>query len=394
MQHERPGASRIDVGVGPGLADADSGQWDRLIGPDNFYNSHAWLHALELAHGDTSVITATSGGTLLGALPVWPGENATSGLFHLPSLFPALDTEWSPDYLWLGARRSVYNELICTRNEARPRILKALLEEALRAARDRGRAGIVMPYLAGDDARELACAHPRARVLLHDADASIDIPVGGFSEHLTHMSRRDRHLRRAELRTCERSGTIIKWMPLSGDAMQAAADLVTQNRARHGGTADIGWMRRSLTAQRISGVLRRAIGCFGIRDGRPVAVTICYAHHDRLFARYYGFDYRATQPAGEYFVLSYCAPIDYAATCGFRRYRLAVSAQQLKVRRGASLAPLAAVVLPAHGTACGGEEAAAYNAATARHWREVCQGRPHAMGPEWDVWESGHTHTN
>ncbi|MEU7025021.1 GNAT family N-acetyltransferase [Streptomyces sp. NPDC046203] len=397
--------ARIAVRTIDSVAAVAPRQWDALVGPDNFYNSHRWLRALELAHGDTAVVTVSGDGRLLGALPTWPGER-DAPLFRLPDLFPELTGSWPDGYLWLGARRSVYNELLCVRGPLRTPTLTALMRGALATARSRGAlatarsrgalatarsrgaAGLVLPYLTGRDAAELARTHPRARVLLHDADANLPVPDGGFAAHLARMRHGDRTRRRAELRACERAGTAVRWLPLTEETIPVAADLITQNRARYGGTADPGWIRRSFAAQHRSGVLGQAVGCFGFRDGRPVAVTVCYTHHDRLYARYFGFDYRRAQPAGEYFVLSYYAPLDYAAARGLPHLRLAVSAWRHKTRRGAVLSPLAAVVLPLGHEVCTPERAAVFNHATARRWRARCATRPQALAPEWDHWES------
>ncbi|GAA1394704.1 GNAT family N-acetyltransferase [Kitasatospora putterlickiae] len=378
----------IEADVLPSFAEVDPAAWDRLVGPDNFYNCGAWVHALELAHGDTALVTAASGGRLLGALPVWPGENDGPGLFHLPTLLPDVTEARSSAYLWLGARRSTYNELVCTRGEARARTLDTLLGTALRLARERGLDGVVMPYLAADDARELARRQPRATVLLHDADANLAVAVGGYAEQLARMSQPDRTRRRAERRACERGDTTVEWRPLDRrEAVRRTAALVTQTRARYGGTADPGWMLRSFEAQARTGVLDRAVACFAVRDGHPVAVNVCYPHGDRLYARYFGFDHRAAEPHGEYFVLCYQAPVDYAAACGFRRYRLAISAWRIKIRQGAVLSPLAVVVLPRHGRLCDPGTARRHNARTARLWATRCAARPWALAPEWGGWD-------
>ncbi|RMI47275.1 hypothetical protein EBO15_03570 [Actinomadura harenae] len=378
---------RITVHTTAGVGAIAREDWDALVGPDNFYNSHRWLHALELAHGSDTVVTTTTGdGVLLGAMPTWPGEAGAPGLFCPPDLFPGLAGTWPGDWLWLGARRSVYNELLCVRGPLRDRALAALLHGARTVARSRGAAGVIMPYLAAADARDLARAHPRATVLLHDADATMDLPAGGFAEHLAGMPQGDRTRRRAELRAFERAGTRVEWRALTGATSRVAADLITQNRARHGGTADPRWMRRSFAAQRRCGVLDQAVGHFGIRDGRPVAVTVCYTHHDRLYARYYGFDYRNAEPACEYFVLAYCAPLDYAAVHNLHRYRLAVSAWDVKARRGATLSPLAAVVLALGHDVCSPQRAAVFNHEVARQWQGRLAGRPRALGRGWDDW--------
>ncbi|MFF7454711.1 peptidogalycan biosysnthesis protein [Kitasatospora sp. NPDC008115] len=388
-----PRTEAVHVAIAPSLAAIERGQWNALVGPDNFYNSRPWLRGLEIAHGEGPVVTASLGGRLLGALPTWPGERDAPGLFHLSGLAAGIEVDRPADYLWLGARRSVFNELVCVRGPLRGVTLRALLRGALGLAASCGAAGVVMPYLSADDARELADAHPGARALLHDADANLDVPPGGFEELLAAAGQHDRTRRRAELRACARGGTAVEWSPLGARAAREAAYLVTQNRARYGGTADVGWMERSFAAQRASGVLDQAIGCFGLRDGRPVAVTVCYRHHDRLYARYYGFDYRRSRPACEYFALTYCAPVDFAAAHGLRRYRLAVSAPELKVRRGAVLDPLGAVLLPLDAPVAGREVIDALNARTVRRWRDRCRTRQHALGAAWDGWEAGRSAT-
>ncbi|MFG2112080.1 hypothetical protein ACGFRB_05480 [Streptomyces sp. NPDC048718] len=230
-------AVRISVRTTGSVAAVAPRQWDALVGPDNFYNSHRRLRALELTHGDTAVVTASGDGRLLGALPTWPGER-DAPLFRLPDLFPGPAGSWPDGYLWLGARRSVYNELLCVRGPLRTPTLTALMRGALATARSRGAAGLVLPYPTGRDAAELARTHPRARVLLHDADANLPVPQGGFATHLARMRHGDRTRRRAELRACERAGTVVRRLPLTEEAIPVAADLITQNRARYGGTAD------------------------------------------------------------------------------------------------------------------------------------------------------------
>lgn len=92
-----------DLGVVP------QADWDRLVGPDNFFNTYRWLCA----------------------------PHATAGLAPF---------------------RATYNELVCVAGERRPPVLRALLDEG-----QRGVAGTVMPYLAGDHGRELAPRIPGAR---------------------------------------------------------------------------------------------------------------------------------------------------------------------------------------------------------------------------------------
>ncbi|MEU8540522.1 bifunctional class I SAM-dependent methyltransferase/GNAT family N-acetyltransferase [Streptomyces sp. NPDC048717] len=219
--HTGDTAVRISVRTTGSVAAVAPRQWDALVGPDNFHNSHRRLRALELTHGDTAVVTASGDGRLLGALPTWPGER-DAPLFRLPDLFPGPAGSWPDGYLWLGARHSVYNELLCLRGPLRTPTLTALMRGALATARSRGAAGLVLPYPTGRDAAEPARTHPRARVLLHDADANLPVPEGGFATHLARMRHGDRTRRRAELRACERAGTAVRRLPLTEEAIPVA----------------------------------------------------------------------------------------------------------------------------------------------------------------------------
>jgi predicted N-acyltransferase len=377
----------ITVEYVDGVAPISPIAWDALVSPDNFYNSYRWLRGLEGAVGRHAVVVARSGGRLVGAVPTWPGEhNAPGSLFCLADMLPGLGRRWEPEWLWLGGYRSVYNEVLAVHGPGRHRVLGELLEGALALAAGQGRAGLAMPYLNAEDARELAVAHPRANAIVHSADANITIPVGGYEEFLARMSQRDRTRRRAELRAVERSGTTITWAPMTRSVADLAAPLIAQNRARYGSPAGTGWMRRAFAAQYASHVLEDAYACLATRDDRVIAVNVCYPFADRLYARYFGFDYTSAAPACEYFAVVYSAPLTFGAAGGYRRYRLAISAWDLKIRRGAVLSPLAVVVLPLSGSVTTPAQASACTASACRHWRELTARHPDALSPGWAYW--------
>ncbi|MFJ8434065.1 hypothetical protein ACIQ9P_22455 [Kitasatospora sp. NPDC094019] len=382
-----PTAGAIGTLVLPDAHGVDPASWDRLVGADNFYGSHRWVRSTHLASGGDPVITASESGELLGAVPTWPGEGGDDGMFSLPGILPGL-AAGRGEHLWLGTRRAVRNELVCVRGPRRRPVLRALLGRALDLAADRATEGVVMPYLAGADALELAAAHPRARALLHSADTYLPVPPGGARELTARADQHSRTRRRSEMRAFQRTGTIIKTVRLTEDIVARIAYLIAQNRSRHGGSGGQRVVLDALNAQRATGLLDDAVAFLGLRGTDLVAATVCYEHRDRLYARYFGYDYASTAPTNEYFLLTYHAPLDYAAECGFRRYRTAISAWDVKVRRGARLTPLAAVVLPLRGAVCTPARQREHNITAAGHWRELARTRPLAMGPEWACWES------
>ncbi|MCX4683397.1 hypothetical protein OG401_03595 [Kitasatospora purpeofusca] len=378
----------IGARVHPDAHGIDPAAWDSLVGADNFYGSHRWVRSTHLASGGDPVVTASASGVLLGVLPTWPGAGGEDEMFSLSGILPGLAAVGGGRQLWLGTRRSVRNELVCVRGPRRRPVLRALLGRALELAADRGEDGVVMAYLAGEDALELAAAHPRARALLHSADTYLPVPPGGAGELSARSHRHSRARRRSELRSFQRTGTVVKTVRLTEDLVPRIADLIAQNRTRHGSSGGPQAVLDALNAQRATGLLDDAVAFLGLRGPDLVAATVCYEHGDQLYARYFGYDYTTTVPTNEYFQLGYNAPLDYAAECGFRRYRTAISAWDVKVRRGARLTPLAAVVLPLRGAVCTPARQREFNIAAAGRWRELAGGHLQAMGPEWACWDS------
>ncbi|MFB7376748.1 hypothetical protein ACFC6U_22185 [Kitasatospora purpeofusca] len=386
-----PTAVAVGTRVHPDSHGIDSAAWDRLIGADNFYGSHRWVRSTHLASGGDPVVTASASGVLLGVLPTWPGEGGGDEMFSLPGILPDLAAAGGGGagrQLWLGTRRSVRNELLCVRGPQRRPVLRALLGRALDLASDRGDDGVVMAYLAGEDALELAAAHPRARALLHSADTYLPVPPGGAGELSARADQHSRTRRRSEMRAFQRTGTVVKTSRLTEDLVPRVAELIAQNRTRHGSSGGPQAVLDALNAQRATGLLDDAVAFLGLRGPDLVAATVCYEHGDQLYARYFGYDYTRTAPTNEYFLLTYHAPLDYAAECGFRRYRTAISAWDVKIRRGARLTPLAAVVLPLRGAVCTPARQREHNITAAGQWRELAGTHLQAMGPEWACWDS------
>jgi predicted N-acyltransferase len=334
----------IDIKMATSIVDFIPEEWDRVVDDQNFYQSHAWLRGLEYLWGSRGIIAGRVGSELVGALPIWAGEHDTPGLFHLSSMFGDVPGQWKARFLWLGSHRGVSNGLIVAPGNIA--VLGELLDYAWSTAARAGLAGVVMPYVPIGKAVALAAHHPAAHVLLHSAEAEMVVPPDGFAGHLATLCRRDRIKQRAELRQFHSTGNSVTWTPLTGAVVAQAADLITQNRARYGSGQGREWMNRSFAAQERSGVLGQATAGLCRREGRTIAIMVCYRFRSRLYARYFGFDYATTKPRHEYFVLSYSMALDYAARQGFRRYHLATSALDVKIRRGADLIPQAAVVLP------------------------------------------------
>lgn len=371
----------ISTHVVDSVAETAEDEWDRLVGSDNFFHSHSWLTGLEHLFGRGRAVVASEGGRLVGVLPTWSGEHGRPGLFSLPTMFAGLPGPWHGRFLWLGAHRCVSNGLATSG----PVAAHALLEHVRQAASRRRLAGVVLPYVPVPG-NLFEPAHPLAHAVLHSAQADMAVPPGGLAEYLDLLPRDDRNRRRAELRKFDSAGNTVSWEPVAGRVAEDAARLIAQNRSRYGNHQGADLIRRSFAAQRRGGVLNQAVAGVCRRRGRMVAVLVCYRHRRHLYARYAGFDYAAADPALEYLVLVYCLALDFAAANGFTHYHLSTSALEIKARRGATLAPLAAFVLQTAGDRLDPASVRAHNERFVACYQQRFGHRPHVLGPGWDHW--------
>ncbi|MEU4340846.1 peptidogalycan biosysnthesis protein [Nocardia sp. NPDC023852] len=319
-------------------------EWDGLVPPGDLFCSHAWLRHLDEAAGRRPVLTVSIGSRVTGATALWEGE-PMPGLFYLPEFFPELSGPWQHPFVWLGARRSVRNGLICTAGPQRSATLSHLLAGSLHYARENGRAGVVMPYLPVSAARELGRAHPAAHVLLHSAEATVAVPPHGTADLVAHAGGHNRKRRRRELRDFTAAGFTLEWVDLTPEIEAAIAPLIAATRRRYGNGQGVVWMLRVFAAQRRVGLLDHAKVLLCHRNGRLATVAVCYRHGDSLHGRYFGADDAVSRDGYPYFVTTCYAPIDYAAHNGLPRLFLSTSSLEAKIRRGATVEPLAAVVL-------------------------------------------------
>ncbi|MEV5839816.1 peptidogalycan biosysnthesis protein [Nocardia sp. NPDC052112] len=319
-------------------------EWDDLVPPGELFCSYAWLRHLDEVAGPHPVLTISIGNRITGATALWDGEQ-TPGLFHLPEFFPKVPGPWQRTFVWLGARRSVRNGLICTAGPQRSATLAHLLAGSLDYARENGHVGVVMPYLPVSAARELGRAHPAAHVLLHAAEATVAVPPRGTADFVEHAGGHNRKRRLRELRDFAAADFTLEWVDLTVEIEAVIAPLIAATRRRYGSGQGVAWMLGVFAAQRRVGLLDHAKVLLCHRNGRLATVAVCYRHGDSLHGRYFGADEAVSRDGYPYFVTTCYAPIDYAAHNGLSRLFLSTSALEAKIRRGATVEPLAAVVL-------------------------------------------------
>ncbi|MEU5193709.1 GNAT family N-acetyltransferase [Streptomyces scabiei] len=322
--------------------------WDALIDPDSgFYTSHRWIRALEHVHGAQPVLAAATARELSGVLPTWMNTGSdTSGLFSLPEMTRGLLAPPSQQVLWLGPRRATAATITCARGATRARTLAALMEKARRFAAAQHLAGAVWPYLSGAQALEAAACHPLAQAVLHTADTAVTVPRGGMRAIEDAARSKDRRQWRRERSLFTRSGA-AEWTTLTAEVCTRIAPLLAATRDKYRAAGGTSLMLRTLTAQLTSGVARQAVVALArTRDDDTVrAAAVFYRHGTTLYGRYWGTDGKA--PPYSYFNLTLYEAVDWAACHGLRRLHLSVPATTAKRSRGAHIAPLALVYLPA-----------------------------------------------
>ncbi|WP_169811871.1 peptidogalycan biosysnthesis protein [Nocardia grenadensis] len=320
-------------------------EWDGLVAPGDLFCGHAWLRHLDEAVAPHSAVLVRRAGVLAAALPLWDASHEEGTLFRLPELFPHVPELGRADLLWAGARRAVRNGVLSETGPTRSATLRYLLAASVDHARECRRDGVIIPYLPVRTARELAAAHPHASLLLHSAEATVHIPQDPASDPRPPTTGHNRKRRRRELRDFAATGHTLEWTGLTAEVADRVAPLIANTRAKHGSTGGVAWMRRIFDAQRRAGLDAAAATLLCRREDALVAAAVCYRHGNSLHGRYFGADESAGRAGAAYFVTTCHAPVVYARAHGLHRVHLSTSALEAKVRRGATVEPLAAVVL-------------------------------------------------
>ncbi|WP_127598593.1 hypothetical protein [Nitratireductor alexandrii] len=379
----RDDARAFCSGVSEKLCELDEHEWDALVSDENFYNSYRWLRALEHALGETDVLTVRGPAGLVAACTLWNGGQSP-GLFYLPSFVADIPGPWQQKFLWLGGRRNTHNGVSCIEGRRRFEAQAELGRCASDYARDRGYAGFVMPYMPYSAALKFADAIG-GTVILHSAEASLEVPETGLSGVMARWRKHARVQSKSEIATFRRLGSRVEWAAAVELDDSLAADLITQNRSRYGGVSDHEWMQKILAGQRTAGVSHFVNAAISKRNDDITALTIFYSFGTALHARYFGANYNLDLNDFRYFVLSFYEPLDYAAANGFTKLRLSTSALRAKVKRGAKIEPQALVAKCVDGQPICQHSANQHNLRTLRQYQDEFAGH---LCRDWELVES------
>jgi len=123
------------------------------------------------------------------------------------------------------------------------------------------------------------------------------------------------------------------------------APLIAATRSKYGSDHGVDWMHRVFAAQYHVGLCDQAHVLLCHHNDDLVATEVCYRQGDSLHARYFGAREGMSRRGYLYCVSALYAPVDFAARAGLSRVFMSTSALEAKVRRGATLCPLTAVVV-------------------------------------------------
>jgi predicted N-acyltransferase len=330
-----------------GIEQIDRHAWDALATDRDFFHSYDWLASLDYAFGRSTVFYLNSHAGLVGGCALWEGESHP-GLFYLPDYFPGIQGPWQRPFLWIGARRSTHNEILCIRGSRRSETLATIAEILPHLAVKRGYYACIVPFIPLRLAKEIADNCSQARVLMHSAEATLSVPAGGLDSQLESFCSHHRIRSKAELTAFSHYGNHVEWCQLDDELLENAARLIASNREKYGSHQGIDWMRRIFDGQKKSSVINAAVAAIAWRGQKMLGITIFYRFGSALHARYYGSDYSCEDNDFRYFALTYYHALNYAAKYGFRECRLSISALKAKTLRGAKIEPLSALLLFEH----------------------------------------------
>lgn len=334
----RPPGGPVTVDRLDSIGDADPGAWDRLVGSDGLYQSHAWLQAVEKDNTATArYLVARAGEVVVGALPVYHVHHEAS-----PSYSGDRFRGWfgtGGDVLLAGARRGYRAEILLADGDAGSRVEVAarLIEAAAETARAWGLPGIGFYYAPSATADIVSRVAP-TRVAFMSADSVIEGIGGGIAALLARSPGKLRAKVSREMRRFDEQAWVTRHEPLA-ECLDEVSHLVSRVEARHGHVSPDLLLKRLMKRElRFAGGRDRLVTCRDA-DERLLACAVNYEWRDTLISRAVGLDYERLGTSFAYFNVMIYRSVQLAAGWGLHRLNLG-QASTVKVERGGQCRPL------------------------------------------------------
>jgi uncharacterized protein len=321
--------------------------WDRLVGDDGFYLSYDWLSYVESERAEEPLyLLCLESGVPRGALTMYRVHEAYRAMYRSDRFADLLGIAGGT--LLAGACRGFRSTLLLDPSVAdRTGTVAALIDSARAQAAAAGCAGIVLPFLTTGALLDVARAAP-VRAAFDMAEAEILGCGDGLAAYAEDSPRRVRNKIRSDLARFREAGWVLRERSLA-ECWRDAARLLDALQRKYG------HHEKTLRTQErsVEGQASRLAGCtvaFTCEDDQGIAgLAVFYRWRATLVGGFAGFDYARLRQGREYFNVTVCAPIQYAAAAGIGRLQLGVASWEAKGYRGAVLRPLWSAFIPAAG---------------------------------------------
>jgi uncharacterized protein len=336
-----------DIRVVAALETLARQSWDRLVGDDGFYLSYDWLCYVESERTEQPrYLLCLDSGVPQGALTLYRVREAYRAMYRGERFADLLGIAGRT--LLAGACRGFRSTLLLAPSVAdRTGTVAALISSARERAAAEGCAGIVLPFLTTGALLDVARAAP-VRAAFDMAEAEILDCGPGLAAYAEDSPRRVRNKIRSDLARFAEAGWVLRERSLA-ECWQDAARLLDALQRKYGHHEKT--LRQQ--EQAVEGQAKRLAGCtvtFTCEDERGIAgFAVFYRWRSTLVGGFAGFDYGRLRQGREYFNVTVCAPIQYAAGAGIGRLQLGVASWEAKGYRGAVLRPLWSAFIPAAG---------------------------------------------
>ena len=323
------------------LGGLDAATWDRVVA-DGFYSTAAFLELCAL-HGGADAGAAVARGEAGEPVAVAPYAALTEPPTALYRWNDMLAERGLPqiacDGLLVGPRQGYRTQLPVVDGHDRVVAVASLVEQLRERSLGDGGACVAM-YVTTSDAQALLAAGVTAQPVLLEADATFELPAGGWDAWLATLPSKRRINVRREVRRFEEAGYEIVRRPLS-ECIEQIPRLAGSTQTRYGSEAPTDLWRKLLGMHvaAMGGAAQVAL-CLRPGDDDPVGFCLYYVHADTLYLRWAGFDYGRLAGAAEYFNLLYYSQAMHAPQLGVRRIHAGIKTIEAKALRGARLAPL------------------------------------------------------
>lgn len=321
------------------LGGLDAKAWDEVVG-DSFYSTAAFLELCAL-HGGADPGAAVVHGDRGEPVAVAPYAALTeppTALYRWNALLADRGLpEIAPDGLLVGPRQGYRTQFPVVAGADRVAAVGGLVAQLRERAA--GRACVAL-YVPTSDARALVAAGVTAPPVLLEADATFELPAGGWEAWLATLPSKRRINVKRELRRFEEAGYEIVRRPLA-DCVEQIPPLAGSTQARYGADAP-NELWRKLLGMHIAamGPAAQVALCMRPGDDHAIGFALYYVRGETLYLRWAGFDYDRLAGAAEYFNLLYYGQIAHAPQIGVRRIHAGIKTIEAKALRGARLRPL------------------------------------------------------